>query len=132
MKWKPKKYWIATVGGPVEVGGHTYAGLGLHLKLSMLKRSPQPPLWVLSHIGSGHRVLFIKAPQEKAIEIATEVAEMSDWAFYGLHGWKNMAPGIKEKILNIETIHKEAYRMNGPAPASEEQARDIMMRQITR
>ncbi len=126
MKWAFEKYCIAAVGGIRQVEGYTYAGLGLHVKC--VARGPQPPLWVLSHLMSGHRVFFIKAPYEKAIKLATEIAEMSDWTFNGLTGWKNMDPHLKEKAIDIETRYKEVYRGDTETvPKNEEQAREIMM-----
>lgn len=125
MKWTFKKFLIATHDGIKSVEGYIYRGLGIHLK-----RRGNPPLWTVTHLRTGHRILFLRAAYEKAISIATELAEVTEWDFDGLYGWKNRDPDIKAKVTAIEEKYiPYIYKIKAGIPKSEAQAREIMMKQ---
>ncbi len=127
MNWTLQKFLTATPDGVKEVDGYVYKGLGV--TLSVAGNGLLPPLWRITHLGSGHPLAHIKAPQERAVEVATELAECADWDFMGLYGWKNRDPQIVQKVDAIKAKYPGYfYQMTNTRPRDEAQAREIMMR----
>lgn len=97
-QWRHARFNIAYPGGPVARMGRVYVGLGMFQAAPGSPKGRRPPTWSLTHLGTGHCVVSIKAPEPLALTIATEIAEAGDWSFDGLQGYKNQFPDAAEKV----------------------------------
>lgn len=97
-KWTPAKHLIAVFDDIHEVNGWTYRGIGIRLTFRASPKGRRPSRYVLTHLGSGHRVFLINVKESKAFEIATDLAECVEWDWGGLDGYKNIEPNIKQKL----------------------------------
>lgn len=95
--WKESLHCIATSGGPAWKGGFVHAGLGM--------RKTSHNCWSLTHIGTGHLVVYIHAPMAYAFDIATQIADLTDWDFDSLFGWRNRCPDLPFRIADIANDH---------------------------
>lgn len=120
MSWEPRDFLIATAAGPYEVYGYTYRGIGLHIAKRGLVAT-----WSITHLGSGHCIGHVTGKVAKVFPIATEIAEVGDWDFDGLEGYRNSDPQIKERAAAIIAKHR-VKRI--PGEESAEVARSIALR----
>jgi len=112
--WMPQTYLIAADWGPFEVVGRVYAGLGMKQLWPASPKGRRPAAWSLDHLGTGHRIFVIKAHETEAFTIAGAVAEMTDWDFNGLYGWKNRDPDLMDRVYAFIDSHPEITRRSGP------------------
>lgn len=123
--WSPSSFLIAIKSGTLEVSGYVYRGLGLHIQSQ--KRGKSPPIWNLTHLGSGHAVCSIRGSVRTAFSIATKISESSDWDFDGIAGWKNRDPDLAIKTLAVINEHPKICRRTG-GTSDDEIARAIVLR----
>ncbi len=129
MTWIYQPYKIASPAGIKTVDGLTYKGIGIHMKFP--SGVVKPPFWEITHLNSGHRICYIAAPLERTRQIATEIADMADWDFQGLEGWRNLDPEIRDKMNAIEEkYHPDIVRKGGKHPLDPDQAREIMLKRL--
>lgn len=101
VMWKDETFEVAYSFGPVPKAGYTYRGLGLFMVVKASKKGRRPPLWSLTHLGSGHRLALIEGDVRTAFPIATEIAESGDWDFLSLEGWKDRFPDAPERLREL-------------------------------
>lgn len=126
LLWKPGKFLTAQFYGVEEASGYLYKGLGMRKAISASPKGRRPPLWSLTHCGSGHRVMFIKAHDAEAFVIATEVADLGDWTFDGLEGWRNQFPDVQERIHQMRSKYGDKVS-NGHGQRQEARAHEVAM-----
>lgn len=134
MSWQPADVVIAQAMAPDQtraVPGYVYRGLGLHLAISSSRRrrktqSEKPQTWALTHLGSGHRVAFIRGRVAVAFPIAAEIAECGDWSFDGLEGWRNVDPELPKRVFAIIERHGRKIWLGGGG-CSHDAARAVAM-----
>lgn len=130
--WQPASYLIATPAGPQEAEGFTYRGIGLHLVWSMKGRRPRKDgtrktheRWSVTHVNTGHLIrVFVDLPRDQMLRAATALAELTEWDFDGLDGWKNRDPDLPDKLQAWHAEHQLAARQAGMGP-QEQQAQAI-------
>src|SRR4051812_21195230 len=102
------------VTGPRQTRGYTYRGLGLHIVSSGYQskkgRTRVPPMWRLTHLGSGHGITSLRGELDTVLPPATEIAEAGDWSFDGLDGWKNQFPDARERMDEVLSRYPVAGR----------------------
>src|SRR5271154_5226172 len=109
MMWVQEIFLRAENGRttPVNTNGHVYRGVGLFER--------KPNIWDLFHLGTGHLIFKnIYGKRGDVFSIATEIAEMTDWSFDGIGGWKNTDPELPEKMAGIMKRHRRLSRSGGP------------------
>jgi len=116
--WQPDTFLIATVGGVAPQIGWTCRGLGL---AQLLRRSP--PVWIVTHLGTGHTVCQITAHEATAFAIADQIAGLGNWGFDGLTGWRNRDPDMMQRLHAVLKLHPEATRGGAPDHLEESQLR---------
>lgn len=99
--WEASEFLIAGSAGVHSVAGYTYKGLGMHIAVEASPKGRRPPVWCLTHLGSGHGICRIPGNVTTAFPIASEIAEIGDWSFDGLTGWLNRDPDLLVKSLAI-------------------------------
>ena len=125
-RWQPATFHVALPEGARKRAGFTYRGLGLHIAKTASPKGRRPTKWTVTHLGSGHAVVAINAPFERACAIAAEIAEAGDWSFDGLQGWKNQFPDAKERTREIVAAHDPAAAyFQGAGGSSEDVARAV-------
>ncbi len=107
--WAPD-YFMSAVWGDVEQNpGRIHAGLAMSFSFAGSPKGLRPPMWTLTHLGSGHVVCNIEAHETEAFSIATEIAECGDWGFDGLKGYLNLDPDLPEKALVVIRRHPKWF-----------------------
>lgn len=102
MSWEPARYQVAGPNGqPYQVAGYTYRGLGLHLVIEPSPKGRRPGLWTLTHLNSGHRVALAQGNVPTAFAAAAAVAELGDWDFDGVAGWRNRDPELPARLVDL-------------------------------
>ncbi|WP_310530666.1 hypothetical protein [Novosphingobium sp.] len=107
MTWKPEDFEVAYWGGPHTVAGYTYRGLGLHIGIHPSPKGKRPARWILSHLGTGHRIAMIDGDVATAFPIASEIAEAGDWDFLSMLGYKDRFPDAPERLREICSKHPQ-------------------------
>jgi hypothetical protein len=125
--WPAGDFLIGMPNGPTSVSGYVYLGLGLHQTYAGSPKGRNKPRWALTHLGSGHLVGTLKGDVRTAFPVATEIAELGDWTFEGLTGWKNQFPDIQERVAEVQARHSGVFTKSGGRGASEDVARAIAM-----
>lgn len=109
MDWKPDNFKINTSTGVDTVQGQICNGLGLHKK---------GRVWRVTHLNSGLIVRDLgPIGKTKALELATELAELTDWDFIGEEGWKNRDPALPDKMWDWHQKHGLAAKKITKPPA---------------
>lgn len=80
----------------IDAFGLMYKGLAMHRTRKPTRTYPGE--WLVTHVSTGHAICFIMGAREKIFEIASELAEASDWDFDGLSGWQNRDSELPAKI----------------------------------
>lgn len=102
MSWSPAEILIASAPGMVgSRQGYVWRGLGIHMVHGASPKGHRPPVWLLTHLGSGHAVCRITGHVAKAFPIASEIADLTDWSFDGVNGWRNTDPDLAAKFRNL-------------------------------
>ena len=100
--WHPAKFKRADkFDGAIETSGYSYRGLGLQMSIAQSPKGRRSPVWLLIHLNSGHVICQISGVVAKALPIAAEIAECTDWGFFGLDGWNNTDPDLPSKVKNF-------------------------------
>jgi hypothetical protein len=89
-----------------QVTGWVYNGLGLSLNSSTRARYRRKDgtrklyeSWSATHLNTGHLVRgFRDLTPHALLAAATALAELTDWDFIGLDGWKNRAPDLMDRL----------------------------------
>lgn len=123
--WAKQNFLVARMFGAETVSGFVYAGLGMHKAIRGSPKGRRPPTWMLTHLGSGHVIARISAHMAEAFEIATQIAEVGDWDWDGLEGYRNKDPEIKYKLLAMTLPKSCQIRLSGAG--NEDAAREIAM-----
>jgi hypothetical protein len=113
--WRPAKFKRADkFDGAIETSGYSYRGLGLQLSIAQSPKGRRSPVWLLIHLNSGHVICQISGIVAKALPIAAEIAECTDWSFSGLDGWNNTDPNLLSKVKNLgERYPKHIISISG-------------------
>jgi hypothetical protein len=101
--WQPATVLTAHIPEPVPQAGYVYRSLGIWRSMRPSPKGRRPPTWCLTHLGSGHAVCNIKGKVAVAFAIAAEIADLGDWSFDGIDGWKNQFPDARTKMDEIVT-----------------------------
>ena len=112
--WQPAEFDVAGGLGTIDrVRGWEYRGLGLFL-ISQLKARYRRKdgtrklyqTWSATHLNTGHAVCtFRDLPFQTMLAAATDLAEMADWSFDGLEGWRNVEPEMGDKLAAWHSRH---------------------------
>jgi hypothetical protein len=96
-KWQPGSYLGAH--RPSEpLTGFIYRGLALRMAVGARKRWTAPTS-DLTHLGTGHLVVRFGTPDP--YPFATAVAELTDWDFDTIDGYRNRDPGMPERLQQL-------------------------------
>lgn len=84
------------------VAGWTYRGLGLlrfsGMEAKYVRKDGSRRLWEswsITHLNTGHFVAhLLSISAERALRLATDLADAADWDFDGLNGWQNVEPDL--------------------------------------
>lgn len=118
--WKPEDFEVAYPSGPKPVAGYTYRGLGLFMRTEGSVTGKRPPLWNLSHLGTGHNLAIIEGFVAVSFPIATAIAEAGDWEFISLEGYKDRFPDAPERLREVCERHGSRVKsFAGSNPASQ-------------
>lgn len=117
MTWISNSFMIAGPEGISEVDGFTYSGLGLH-KIGRYR-------WSVTHLESGHRVVEVLGSEKDAKKAAVTVADLTDWTFRSLDGWRNTDPDLPEKIAKLTFFDPCIVRAGGSSSHGADLARQI-------
>lgn len=125
--WKSEDFLIAAPGGPSSRHGFVYRGLGVHKIIGASPRGRRPPLWSVTHLGSGHRVGNIHAHIVRAFDIATMVAECVEWDWNGLDGYRNIEPDLAQKLRDFVNQFGKEFALTSGSGYDKESALEIAM-----
>lgn len=118
MPWKPETFDVALASGPRAKAGYTYRGLGLWMRDTGSPKGRKPPVWSLTHLGSGHCVVELTGKVAVAFPVATEIAEAGDWEFISLVGYKDRFPDVADRLMEIISRHSKVTKRIGQSPLS--------------
>ena len=93
-------------GQTYKAHGYTEKGLGLDMVIKPSPKGRRPPKWRLIHLNTGHAICYIDGVVADAFPVATEIANLIDWDFDGLYGWRNRDPDLPAKMKEIAARHK--------------------------
>lgn len=123
MTWSPASYLVARPGcEPLPVAGYTYRGLGVHMVIPASPKGRRPPLWAITHLNTGHRVLQLTGRVRDAFPVAAAVAELTDWDFDGLAGWRNRDPELPGRLVELARAHPKVLAHAGGNASDQAQA----------
>ena len=111
--WKPGAFLIAASHGVVTVPGWHCGGLAMSCDYPASPKGRRPPRWSLTHIRTGHRVVYINAHGARAFDLATQIVQLGDWGFTSLDGWKNTDPELPNKMLALKAATGKALGFEG-------------------
>lgn len=125
-KWLPGKMLIAVAGKPLKRNGLIYGGLGIWQLVPAAPPFFETATSALYHLGTGHTICSLLGEEEDILPPATDIADLLDWTFDGLEGWRNLLPDLPARLAEIERqFPKIVRRTNG---ASDENiARAVFM-----
>lgn len=112
--WTPAAFDVAGGFGSIDrVRGWEYRGIGLYLLNQMRARYVRKDgsrklyqTWSAAHLNTGHAVrMFRDVPFATMLAAATDLAEMADWTFDGLEGWRNVDPELPGKMQEWHARH---------------------------
>lgn len=127
LDWVYKTFDAADFDGVRQKQGYCCDTLAMQKVIRASPRGKRPPIWSLTHLNTGHTVAHICAWEDRAFEIATEIYELIDWSFAGLHGWKNVEPQLPDMMQSIKAKYKKGVVDIRGGGGSEERARAILM-----
>lgn len=124
--WDADKFFVASLfEGPHKEAGYVYRGLGLRMVMRGSPKGRRPPLWALTHLGTGHRICTIRGLAAAAFPIATEIAECGEWGFDGLKGYINMDPELVIKCKAVIDHYPKIVNYGGGG-SSDDAARAVL------
>ena len=115
--WNPGTFDNATSGGRITQSGYVWRDLGLHLE-SVIPPSPKgrrkkKQSWALTHLNSGHRICGLIGEVKDIFPLASEIAELTDWSFTGLYGWKKIDPELGDKFYSLIKKNEAKIKREG-------------------
>lgn len=126
--WKPGTFDIALFSGIETKYGYIWRDLGLHLESEILpspkKRRKGRKSWALTHLNSGHRICDLIGEVKDIFPLASEIAELTDWSFTGLDGWKNIDPELGDKLDSFIKKNNAKIKRSG-IHSNEKLAREV-------
>lgn len=125
--WTYSQFLRAGADGARKVYGYAHKGLGMQFVWDGSPKGRRPPTWCLYHLNSGHRICLIHGKSETAFPIALEIAELTDWDFDGLDGWRNREPELPAKVAAVAQKYPKALEMAYGNGGNEDTARQIAM-----
>ncbi len=112
--WKPAEKYKIVVGPRIEdVTGYTYNGLGLRMHMRGSPKGRRPPMWNLTHLNSGHKIVSLHLHDTLAFKVATQIANLGDWSFNTLGGWRNRDPELRNKVAALLATYGQV-QLGGP------------------
>lgn len=106
--WKPGTILMGHTEGRIEEKqGLIFAGLGLFMVCEA--DDDDPPCWSVTHLKTGSKVVILLAERDHAIELASEIAAITDWTFETIEGWRNTTPDLPARINAIADREPEAF-----------------------
>ena len=99
--WQPETFEIAREEGPQKVAGYVYRGLGLHAHSRPSPTGRRPAGWTLTHLGTGHRLAYLRGDVATVFPVGAEIAEAGDWDFLSMQGWKDRFPDARQRLEEI-------------------------------
>ncbi|WP_341896427.1 hypothetical protein [Sphingobium sp. YR657] len=134
-RWRPSQFQIAAWGDSVDIAhGIERNGIGFYVHSKIVARYRRKDGtrridWRFSatHLNSGHAVRFFETRDPRSIIPAVDdLADLCDWSFDGLDGWKNFVPDLPDRMQAWHRRHEMAARSGG-GMRSEAAARVIAM-----
>lgn len=122
MTWSASSYHIATPGGTRVVLGVVHNGLGLHQVAPPSPKGRNPGFWMLTHLNSGHRIAAMIGAAAEVKSVATAVAELTDWDFAGVDGYRNMDPDLPKRFAELTKLHPRVFKLGGSGQARNQAA----------
>lgn len=124
-KWKSAPFLIATTTGVVSERGKIYRGLGVAIRAEGSPKGRIKPKWALTHLGTGHSICQILGDEGFALGIATRIAELGDWSFDSLEGWKNSDPDLAVRVKELFTEYPGVLLRQGTGQVDQTTAREV-------
>lgn len=127
-QWAEERFEVARLYGShsdderiEHVNGFTYRGLGMHQASATKARYRRKDgtrrvyeTWVITHLNTGHAVRSMwDCPAPRAFMLATDLAEIADWTFDGLDGWRNACPEMPDLLQEWHRRHNLEARQAG-------------------
>lgn len=125
--WKRESFLVAGPGGTSTCIGFTYNGLGIDLRSPGSPKGRRKSIWVITHLGSGHRIGRLVGSNATVFEIATELAEAGDWSFEGLTGYQNQFPDAPQRWSELCAKYPDSISTGPLVGNSEDAARAVAM-----
>lgn len=99
--WRMAPVHISQDLGITAALGLTYRGIGLYF-------DREAENFDVLHLGSGHRLASIRG-RDRALakELAGQIADLGDWTFDGLDGWRNSDPQIIDRLRALMAKHPD-------------------------
>lgn len=130
MTWEPGDITLSNGGlafaSLYTRAGYVFRGLGIYQMRRASPKGRRPPTYALIHLNTGHRICNITAPMRDAFEMAHDIAQLGDWTFDGLDGWKNMDPELPDKVHAYMAQHPKAMSRSGSGTSSKDAAMAIL------
>ncbi|WP_298697381.1 hypothetical protein [uncultured Brevundimonas sp.] len=100
-KWVSDRLTVVLFGKICRKEGRSYNGLGMIRMIDAIPEFQVPVTEMVFHLGTGHGFCALKGSPAEIVEVGTQLAELGDWTFDSLAGWKNQFPDVTEKLLNL-------------------------------
>ncbi len=101
-KWVSEPLTLVLFGKICRKPGRSYNGLGMIRITDAIPEFQVPASEVVFHLGTGHCFCALKGSPSEILEVGTQLAELGDWTFDSLAGWKNQFPEVTEKLLGLQ------------------------------
>ena len=122
-RWKPGLFYSVSWDSAETDYGLLWGGLAVTKISSGSPKGRRPPTWLIIHCGSGHAVCIVEAHKTEAFSIADQIADLTDWTFEGLDGWKNTDPDLMDRMRVLAARHGNQMRFS--SGSSHEAARAV-------
>lgn len=109
-KWISGKLTVVLCGKVRKKQGRSYNGLGIVNVMEAVPEFHSPAATMVFHLGTGHGLCILQGDSQETTEVATQLAELGDWTFDTLAGWRNRFPDVGEKLRAVRDRHPEVLR----------------------
>lgn len=116
MAWEPATFMSAWGTEAAPQVGYVYKGLGLYMAMKASQKGRRPARWCLVHLNSGHAIGWVTGDVATAFPIASDVADLTDWDFEGVDGWRNRDPDLPKKVHALSEAHPKRLEVRGGTP----------------
>lgn len=119
LHWQRQAFDVAVLhkghSVAMRIAGFVYAGVGLNRELYYRRgRGAERSLWNVTHLNSGHLIVGLHEKDvPTAFALATSIAQLGDWDFLGLDGYKNSEPELFERFCEWVASCPGAVMSNG-------------------